>query len=79
MVADAASGVLFTADPLTGARDQMMINAAWGLGEAVVGGLVTPDTLVVDKAAGTIDPGHHRQADHDGPQYHRNPGGTGAR
>jgi rifampicin phosphotransferase len=31
-----------------------MINAAWGLGEAIVGGLVTPDTLVVDKQTGTI-------------------------
>src|SRR5947209_8312601 len=51
--ADAAS-ILFTANPLTGARDQVMINAAWGLGEAIVGGQVTPDTVVVDKAGGTI-------------------------
>ncbi len=49
-----ASGILFTANPLTGARDQVMINAAWGLGEAIVGGQVTPDTVVVDKASGTI-------------------------
>ena len=49
-----AAGVLFTANPLTGARDQIMINAAWGLGEAIVGGLVTPDTVVVDKASKTI-------------------------
>lgn len=33
-----ASGILFTANPLTGERDQMTINAAWGLGEAIVGG-----------------------------------------
>jgi phosphoenolpyruvate synthase/pyruvate phosphate dikinase len=39
-----SSGVMFTADPVTGRRDQAMITAAWGLGEAVVGGLVTPDT-----------------------------------
>src|SRR5437879_4764483 len=32
----------------------MMINAAWGLGEAIVGGQVTPDTVVVDRASGTI-------------------------
>ncbi len=44
-----ATGILFTANPLTGARDQMMINAAWGLGEAIVGGQVTPDTIVVEK------------------------------
>ncbi|MEV4889273.1 PEP/pyruvate-binding domain-containing protein [Nonomuraea sp. NPDC055795] len=41
---DESAGVLFTADPLTGARDRIMVNAAWGLGEAVVGGQVTPDT-----------------------------------
>ena len=48
------AGILFTANPLTGARDQVMINAAWGLGEAIVGGLVTPDSVVVDKTTGTI-------------------------
>ncbi|KIA64582.1 PEP/pyruvate-binding domain-containing protein [Nocardia vulneris] len=45
-----AAGVLFTADPVTGARDRVMINAAWGLGEAIVSGNVTPDTLLVAKA-----------------------------
>jgi len=49
-----AAGILFTANPLTGGRDQVMINAAWGLGEAIVGGQVTPDTIVVDKASGAI-------------------------
>lgn len=49
-----AAGVLFTVDPLTGERNQMMINATWGLGEALVGGLVTPDTIVVEKASGRI-------------------------
>jgi len=53
VLADAA-GILFTANPLTEERDQVMINAAWGLGEAVVSGQVTPDTVVVDKASGTI-------------------------
>jgi phosphohistidine swiveling domain-containing protein len=45
-----SSGVLFTANPVTGQRDQAIISASWGLGEAIVGGLVTPDTLIVDKA-----------------------------
>ena len=54
LVAADAAGILFTANPLTGARDQEMINAAWGLGEAIVGGQVTPDTLVVAKTSGTI-------------------------
>jgi len=49
-----SSGVLFTANPVTGQRDQAMISAAWGLGEAIVGGMVTPDTLVVDKATGRV-------------------------
>lgn len=49
-----AAGVLFTAHPLTGAHDQLMINAAWGLGEALVGGQVTPDTIVVEKTSGAI-------------------------
>ena len=49
-----AAGVLFTANPVTGVREQATISAAWGLGEAVVGGLVTPDTLTVDKATGDV-------------------------
>ena len=48
------SGVLFTANPVTGQRDQAMVSASWGLGEAIVGGLVTPDTLIVDKATGRV-------------------------
>ncbi|MGC1378737.1 MAG: PEP/pyruvate-binding domain-containing protein, partial [Anaerolineales bacterium] len=49
-----AAGVLFTANPLNGCRDQIVINAAWGLGEAVVSGAVTPDTITVDKLTGRL-------------------------
>ena len=49
-----SSGILFTANPVTGQRDQAVINAAWGLGEAVVGGLVTPDTLIMDTSSGKV-------------------------
>jgi len=49
-----AAGILFTANPTNGRRDQVVINAAWGLGEAVVGGPVTPDTIVVDKGTGRV-------------------------
>src|SRR4030095_6434997 len=49
-----AAGVLFTVDPIGGRRDQATITATWGLGEAIVGGTVTPDTLVVDKASGRV-------------------------
>src|SRR5262249_9160116 len=54
LVAADAAGVLFTADPVTGARNRMVLNAAWGLGEAIVSGAVTPDTFVVDKGTGAV-------------------------
>ncbi|CAK7221703.1 hypothetical protein SEUCBS140593_004656 [Sporothrix eucalyptigena] len=47
MVAAAAAGVLFTGNPMTAATDEMVINASWGLGEAVVSGLVNPDCFVL--------------------------------
>ncbi|UMZ72795.1 PEP/pyruvate-binding domain-containing protein [Natranaerofaba carboxydovora] len=43
------SGILFTANPVNGRRDQMLLNSSWGLGEAIVGGEVTPDQWVMDK------------------------------
>jgi rifampicin phosphotransferase len=49
-----AAGILFTADPVSGQRDRVIISASWGLGEAVVGGLVTPDNLTVEKASGRV-------------------------
>ena len=49
-----AAGVLFTANPVNGQRDQILINATWGLGEAIVSGQVTPDTVVVEKSTGNI-------------------------
>ncbi len=48
------AGILFTAHPVSGRRDQMVINASWGLGEAVVGGAVSPDQWVVQKESGAI-------------------------
>jgi rifampicin phosphotransferase len=49
-----ASGIAFTADPVTGDDTMIEINAAWGLGEAIVGGQVTPDTITVERASGRI-------------------------
>ncbi len=43
------SAVVFSANPVTGSRDEVMINASWGLGESIVGGSVTPDTFVINK------------------------------
>jgi phosphohistidine swiveling domain-containing protein len=48
------SGILFTAHPTSGDRSQMVINAGYGLGEAIVGGVVTPDSYLVDRARGTV-------------------------
>ena len=49
MVASEASGALFTANPTTGDRSEIIVNSSFGLGEAIVGGEVTPDTFIVDK------------------------------
>ena len=47
MVAAAAAGVAFTANPLTGARDEVVITAVRGLGERLVAGLATGDQWIV--------------------------------
>ncbi|WP_068269412.1 phosphoenolpyruvate synthase [Aldersonia kunmingensis] len=49
MVDSEVSGVAFTADPRTGDLDRIVIEAASGLGEVVVGGQVEPDTYVLSK------------------------------
>jgi phosphoenolpyruvate synthase/pyruvate phosphate dikinase len=51
--ADAAA-VVFTRHPVTGRDDQLVINAVRGLGEPMVSGTATPDTIVVDKASGEV-------------------------
>ena len=54
MVNAQASGVMFTVDPVSGLDSSITINSAWGLGEAVVGGDVTPDTVVIDRRSGRV-------------------------
>ena len=49
-----AAGILFTVNPMDGNADEVVINAAWGLGEAIVGGMVSPDTITADKANGQV-------------------------
>ncbi|MDA0789118.1 MAG: PEP-utilizing enzyme [Proteobacteria bacterium] len=49
MVEADVSGILFTANPATGERSEMIANASYGLGEAIVSGEVTPDTYVFDR------------------------------
>jgi len=45
------SGVVFSMNPIMGNHDEIYINSSWGLGEAVVSGLVTPDTYIVNKGS----------------------------
>ncbi|MGE2735332.1 phosphoenolpyruvate synthase [Mycolicibacterium vaccae] len=54
MINSEKAGVAFTADPSTGARDRVVIEAAFGLGEVVVSGAVEPDTYIVAKE--TLEP-----------------------
>lgn len=49
MVQSEVSGISFTVHPVTKDRNQMVVEAGFGLGEAIVGGLVTPDTYVIHK------------------------------
>ncbi|MBU1660558.1 MAG: hypothetical protein KKD28_03690, partial [Chloroflexi bacterium] len=54
MVQSDASGVLFTANPLTGKRGEIVIDATFGLGEALVSGMVEPDHYVVSHFPGAM-------------------------
>ena len=54
MVPSEVSGVLFTANPLTGLRSEVVIDATFGLGEALVSGQVEPDHYVVNSLSGEI-------------------------
>ncbi len=51
MVESDKSGIMFTVDPVTSDTTKIVIEAGWGLGEAIVSGSVTPDRYVVDKAS----------------------------
>ena len=50
MLPSEVSGVMFTANPTTGERSQIIVNASYGLGESIVSGQVTPDTYTVRKS-----------------------------
>jgi phosphoenolpyruvate synthase/pyruvate phosphate dikinase len=54
LVSADVSAVVFSANPVTGDLDEVMITASWGLGESIVGGTVTPDTYIVRKSNRTI-------------------------
>ncbi|SET35085.1 pyruvate, water dikinase [Natronincola peptidivorans] len=48
------SGILFTANPVNGRRDEISLNSSWGLGEAIVSGEVDPDQWIIHKKTGRI-------------------------
>jgi phosphohistidine swiveling domain-containing protein len=54
MVTAEKSGVLFTVNPATGRDNELVISAAYGLGEAVVSGAVDSDTVVLARATGAV-------------------------
>ncbi|WP_227378185.1 phosphoenolpyruvate synthase [Haladaptatus halobius] len=54
MVDAEKSGVMFTSHPSTG-EPQIIIEAAWGLGEAVVSGAVSPDNYIIDRKSGSVE------------------------
>jgi rifampicin phosphotransferase len=54
LVEPSSSGVMFTADPVTGSTDRIVINGVLGLGEGLVSGAVDSDALVVDKGTGSV-------------------------
>jgi len=56
MVASEVSGIAFSVHPVTQDRDQLIIEAGFGLGEAIVSGSITPDSYVVEKSTwGILD------------------------
>jgi len=54
MVQSEVAGIAFSVHPVTRDRNQMIIEAGYGLGEAVVSGQITPDSYIVDKQDSTI-------------------------
>lgn len=54
MVSAQKAGVMFTSNPITNDYNTVVLEAAWGLGEAIVSGIVTPDNLWIDKRTGEV-------------------------
>ena len=49
LVAADSAAVVFSANPINGSHDEVVVNSSWRLGESIVGGTVTPDTFVVNR------------------------------
>jgi pyruvate, water dikinase len=70
MVNSGCAGVMFTINPVTGNRDEIVIEGNYGLGETVVSGAVNPDDFVIDKASTNIK---ERRISRKTVQYIRDP------
>ena len=55
LVPATAAGVAYTADPVSGAADHVLVNGAWGLGLSVVDGEVEPDTWRVHRETAAVE------------------------
>jgi phosphoenolpyruvate synthase/pyruvate phosphate dikinase len=74
MVDPRCAGVMFTRSPTTGDRSVVVVEAAWGLGSALVSGAVTPDHFVVNRVTGEIV---KRVVASKARRHRRRPDGTG--
>jgi len=74
MVQSQASGVMFTIEPVTSDSNHVIIEAVYGLGEAIVSGEVTPDLYIIDKKTTQIVSKKLARQEH---QLVRNPGAVG--
>ena len=74
MVDALVSGVMFTCNPVSGDPSTIAVNASWGLGEAVVGGEVTPDEYRLSKVTGEV---LHERIGDKLVEYVAAPGGAG--
>lgn len=54
MIEPDVSGVIFTANPITGNRAQMFVSSAWGLGEGLVSGAIDADTFILDTTGNIV-------------------------
>jgi rifampicin phosphotransferase len=77
MIAPIAAGVAFTVNPVSGATDEIIVNAAWGAGDALVNGRVDPDEFVVRKQDNEVI--FSRIGDKDGGARATEPALTGER
>ena len=63
MIDSDISGVMFTTNPITGNPSELLIEAVYGLGELLVQGEVTPESITIDKTTGNIliTPHHQKE------------------